>query len=537
MQHLFLLALLPLFSTLAFAASADDWRSRSIYQIITDRYALPANSGIDPNACDPMQQRICGGTWASITANLDYIQNMGFTAIWISPVNQNIPGPTAYGDPYHGYWIADITQLNDRFGTADDLKALSNALHQRGMLLMVDVVVNNVASTSMTPDYSQYYFKDPSLYHPYCPVDYSNQTSAQQCWLGDTKLPLPDVNTENPTVINAYNQWVGQFVQEYQIDGLRIDAAKHVRRDFWGPFCQASGVFCIGEVFGDDLQTCASYQDPSSLDSVLNFPQYSALQDAFVLPGKANMSSLVDEFDQARKAFKDVGVLGNFLENQDLPRWKNQSIDVQTMFQALTFSFMSDGIPIVYYGQEQGFSGNHDPANREPLWPSGYTQTDTVNFITMLNKLRNRLIETSDWVTEPAEIISYTNSTLFLAKGFVVSVLTNIGSPPRNMSANMVGSGFAPGQVMIDTVTCQQLIIGSQGSINIDYSKGGRASILIPEYYLRGSDLCLTAQRASFQSVSAPPTSSAFPSLQLSLSPAAISALLGALVYIGLFHV
>ena len=100
-------------------------------------------------------------------------------AVWISPVSQNYYGPrTAYGDAYHGYWIADCTQLNDKFGTADDLKALSDELHKRNMcvgllspcqtksdlvtcrLLMVDVVVNDVMATSLTPDLSTYMFKD-----------------------------------------------------------------------------------------------------------------------------------------------------------------------------------------------------------------------------------------------------------------------------------------------------------------------------------------------------------------------------------------
>ena len=77
---------------------------------------------------------------------LDYIQSMGFTAIWISPVNKNYDGPpTPYGDPYHGYWVTDISKLNDEFGTADDLKALSKALHDRKMLLMVDIVINHGA--------------------------------------------------------------------------------------------------------------------------------------------------------------------------------------------------------------------------------------------------------------------------------------------------------------------------------------------------------------------------------------------------------
>jgi len=183
----------------------------------------------------------------SVTQNLDYIQNLGFTAIWISPVSQNYEGPrTAYGDPYHGYWMADISQLNSRFGTSDDLKALSAELHKRGMFvlfsllsimfhmlililmkryLMVDVVVNDVMSTSITPDLSGYLFKEPDQYHPFCWVNYSSTVSEEECWLGDKNVPLPDLNTENPTVVAGFQSWVSNLVQEYSIDGLRIDGS------------------------------------------------------------------------------------------------------------------------------------------------------------------------------------------------------------------------------------------------------------------------------------------------------------------------
>jgi len=101
--------------------------------------------------------------------------------VWISPVSQNYEGPrTAYGDAYHGYWIADASQMNSRFGSPDDLKALSAELHRRGMFvtdvhdayllspyfnryLMVDIVANNVMATSITPDLSTYMFKKPVI--------------------------------------------------------------------------------------------------------------------------------------------------------------------------------------------------------------------------------------------------------------------------------------------------------------------------------------------------------------------------------------
>lgn len=62
-----------------------------------------------------------------------------------------------------------------------------------------------------------------SYYHPYCPVQWGNTTSEQVCWLGDTNVPLPDLNTQNPTVVQRYGEWIQNLVQEYNIDGLRID--------------------------------------------------------------------------------------------------------------------------------------------------------------------------------------------------------------------------------------------------------------------------------------------------------------------------
>lgn len=62
-----------------------------------------------------------------------------------------------------------------------------------------------------------------SFYHPYCPIQWGNTTSEQVCWLGDEKVPLPDIDTKNPTVISQYGEWISALVKEYSIDGLRID--------------------------------------------------------------------------------------------------------------------------------------------------------------------------------------------------------------------------------------------------------------------------------------------------------------------------
>ncbi|KAH8102880.1 alpha-amylase [Cristinia sonorae] len=486
------LTLLPALSLLhtAYAATAEQWRGRSIYQVIVDRFALP--KGADPNKCDPGAQTWCGGTWNALRENLDYIQDMGFTAVWISPVNQNYEGPrTAYGDAYHGYWIMDHSQLNSKFGTAEDLKALSDELHRRGMYLMVDVVVNDVMSPTLEPDYSKYMFKDESQYHPYCPIQWGNITSEQDCWLGDTNVPLPDLNTEDPTVVAGLNSWVKDMVDTYAIDGLRIDAAKHVSPGFWPSFCGAAGVFCIGEVFGSDIDQAASYQSDKELDAILNYPMYTALMDAFAIPGDLNTSAITATLDAYKTKFKDPGLLGNFLENQDLPRWANVSVDPQSMYNAMTFNFMSDGIPIVYYGQEQGFKGNADPWNREALWPSQYQNTSASGIITKLNTFRNFLVNntSSDWLHKPTEVLTTDAHGIAIMKGDVLSVLTNIGSPPANVSM-AVYTPYSNSLAMTDVLSCAQYVIGSNGTLSVEYTKGGQAKVIVPSTLLQNSGIC-----------------------------------------------
>ncbi|THV08060.1 glycoside hydrolase family 13 protein [Dendrothele bispora CBS 962.96] len=477
-----------LFTSGVNAATAEQWRSRSIYQIITDRFALPAGANL--NNCDVDAQTWCGGTWNTIRDNLDFVQNMGFTAIWISPVQQNYQGSrTPYGDPYHGYWIQDLTQLNDKFGTSDDLKALVAELHKRDMYIMVDVVVNNVMALNTQPDYSRYMFKDASLYHPYCPIQWGNTTSEQDCWLGDLNVTLPDLDTTNPTVVNTYQSWVKDFVQEYQIDGLRIDAAKHVNKEFWPGFCESAGVFCIGEVFGGlDVEDAAQWQGP--LDSVLNFPLYSSLLQGFTIPGPANITAVTDTLTQSKKLFKDTTVLGNFLENQDVPRFASQSVDPQSMNNAMTFTFMYDGIPIVYYGQEFSFNGAGDPKNREPLWPSGYASTPASDIMTKLNQLRNFLVNTTEWATSEPQVLSSSQYGLSFVKGDVISIITNIGSPPQNGTNIAVPSPYDANTGFTELFSCKQWVAGSKGYLDAEYTLGGKPIVLVLSTLMDKSPLC-----------------------------------------------
>ena len=112
-------------------ARISDWKSRAVYQILTDRFARMPDD--DYNCTDLYEY--CGGTFQGIKNRLDYIEGLGYDAIWISPVVEN----TRNG--YHGYWAKNIYEINPYFGTESDLVELANELHARDMYLMIDVCV------------------------------------------------------------------------------------------------------------------------------------------------------------------------------------------------------------------------------------------------------------------------------------------------------------------------------------------------------------------------------------------------------------
>lgn len=436
----------------------------------------------------------------------------------------NIDYATHWGWGYHGYWVIDQTKLNAHFGDGDDLAALVTALHDRDMLLMVDIVVNDVAATS-TSTYTStsalqsggYLFTEEEYYHPLCWVDENNQTSAEDCWMGDSNVPLMDVNTENSYVISTYETWISELVSNYSIDGLRLDAARNVRAAFWPGFCSAAGVFCIGEVFSGSTSSVAEYQTGGYLDATLNYPWYYALTNAFS-PTKS-MSSLISYVSQITSEFSNTAVLGNFLENQDNTRFRNVTTDAQQAYNALVGQFLFDGIPIVYYGQEQEISfGSTDPYNRNALWEVGYGTTTTSKYMTTLNKIRSALVSSScaqlncssSYLDDKSTVISSTSNDVAIRKGPIIISLTNRGASASSATFSITGTTWSGGVAIVDLLSCSTGTTNSDGSISVTYSSAagyGRPYVFALAADAASLGLCSTSTTASSTTVQSTSTS------------------------------
>ena len=356
--------------------SAEEWKSRTIYQVLTDRFAR--NDG-DTSICYNLAN-YCGGGFVGLMNNLDYIQNMGFDAIWISPIVKNTPGG------YHGYWTLDFYGINSHFGTEQDLANLISEMHRRDMWVMLDVVANHVGpiGTSLSNVGEINPFNQKSYYHPYCKINWDSKYSIENCWLAD----LPDLDQSNNFVRENLLKWISEIVTKHNIDGIRIDTCEEVPQWFWKQFNSSAGVFTICEVANGSVELNAGYQ--SAVDATLNYPLFYVLRNLFQKDN--SFYNAVNFMHQSKNSYQDINTLGNFVDNHDQYRFLYDYLKYNRFKNALAFTMTWPGIPIVYYGDEQGYDGGKTPNNREILWTNlNNTSSEMYQFVSKIVHFRKEM--------------------------------------------------------------------------------------------------------------------------------------------------
>jgi alpha-amylase len=243
-----------------------------------------------------------------------------------------------------------------------------------------------------------------------------NYDDPKQRELGDFPGGLKDVATELPEVraelIDKYTRWA----EVADLDGFRIDTVKHVEHEFWVEFAgkvrerlakqKKNNFLMFGEAFDGNDELLGSYTAPGQLDSVFYFSQhYQVFRDVFHNAhkdsGQAGTQQIADLWAKRRTNYNNepqaggIGVaaskaLVNFMDNHDVARFLfDAQGDKDALRNALVLLMTEEGIPCLYYGTEQDFSGGNDPANREVLWNTGFaTNGDTFRHFSKLARLR-----------------------------------------------------------------------------------------------------------------------------------------------------
>ena len=420
---------------------------QSFYFVMTDRFANgdPGNdtgglvgdryaTGFDPTDTGFFQ----GGDLAGLLERLDYIENLGVSAIWLTPsfANKPVQGIGVNRSAgYHGYWVTDFTRIDPHLGTNAELVQLIDELHARGMKLYFDIITNHTADVISSGGAGHSYIAtaakpyldadgevvdladvagsdnfpvfDAATSFPYVPhVDPAEADIKVPAWLNDVTLyhnrgdstwrgesvtlgdfsGLDDLMTEDPRVlegfVEVYSAWM-----DLGVDGFRIDTAKHVNPEFWRGFTAGldahaaeigrEDFFVFGEVYDADPNVLAPYLR-DGMEAALDFPFQSAALDFVNGAGSGHLAEVFADDPVYTSSRGDARALPTFLGNHDMGRIGYLVRDQDALARdrlAHELLFLVRGQPVVYAGDEQGFVGTGDGTDRHARQSLFATQT------------------------------------------------------------------------------------------------------------------------------------------------------------------
>ena len=362
--------------------------SDNIYFLLVDRFHNGETETTDDfwdiNTQSPKSYH--GGDLQGVIQKLDYLQELGVTAIWLSPVADNETGG------YHGYWIEDFYGVEEHFGSMEDLQALVKEAHSRNMKVILDHVVNHTG-------YNSPWLKDDEKSDWYNPrsdiLNWSDPEQLEKGWLAG----LPDLDFSNPAVQEYMIENALWWIKETGVDGFRLDTMRHVPHEFWNAFSNAikaeyPDFYLIGEVWTNDVKQLESYH-AEGIDGLTNYSLYEGIREAFSDGGESYtlIQGLRKEAQLSAPAWN-----GLFIDNHDNARLLSVGNNGEAhVKQALAFLYTYPAVPILYYGTELGLEGGNDPDNRRDMpWDRLGSPPAVYQWTKDLIALRSSIIQTDD---------------------------------------------------------------------------------------------------------------------------------------------
>ncbi|MNB80239.1 Pullulanase precursor [compost metagenome] len=347
-----------------------DWDEARIYFALTDRFADgdPSNNvNVDKSHLEAYH----GGDFQGMIDHLDYLQELGINTLWITPVVDNIDfnkgaefGGTQYG--YHGYWAKDFTQLDEHLGDMETFKELIEKAHDRGIKIMVDVVLNHTGYGLKESDNAPgVTAEDKARFEGMLRTDgVSSDTDPIKGELAG----LPDFKTEDPAVRQQIIDWQTGWLDNARtergdtIDYFRVDTVKHVESTTWKAFKNALTAIdpefkLAGEYFGGTIDSDGGNLQSGQMDSLLDFGFKGAAKS--FTDGKITE---VDAYLQDRESKLDnTKTMAQFLSSHDENGFLSDYVggDQGKLMIAAALQITAKGQPVIYYGEELGRSGSN----------------------------------------------------------------------------------------------------------------------------------------------------------------------------------
>ena len=393
-------------------AGDDAFSAGSIYFAFVDRLANGDASNDNPEGATAPLGEYQGGDYQGLIDILPYLDDLGVRTLWLSNPQDNAEGGWA-GDcdstytGYNAYWPDQAREVEEHFGDADLLHQLVDEAHARNMRVIVDWVANHVHEDH------PYFTDHPDWFFEMAVC--KDSVGGQQNW---DRIPescafapyLPDINYGHPDALHTMVDDAIWWAKEYDLDGFRVDAVKHMPHSVpWNLEARIrtelehrhaggdTNFWTVGETFDgtERIQAYITREGRPQLDGQFDFPLYYAVNSAF-----GNYSISFRDLESATvgtlASWGPDALMSSFLGNHDVNRytsftaegwqsgcegdgvthrnaWYVDNYDIHAgMRLAWTFLYTQPMVPLVYYGDEIGMPGYHDPDNRQPLeWYAG----------------------------------------------------------------------------------------------------------------------------------------------------------------------
>lgn len=413
-----------------------------------------------------------------------FFEDLGFNTIWLSPISKNPDGAWGYWNKkittkfsaYHGYWPTSYSLVDNRFGTNAGFTNLITDAHSKDLNIVLDFVAHHIHTDH--PLYKAHPDWVTPLYLPDGSMNTERWDDYRLTTWFDTFLPTLDFQRKevNEIISDSVMYWVRNF----DIDGFRHDASKHVPDVFWRTLTlkirnemqmkNRSTFYQIGETYGSP-ELIGSYVNSGQMDGQFDFNMYDAGVNAFALD--ADKDGSVKAFERLnntiKQSFKYYGahhLMGNISGNQDKPRFASLADgsvktdedtklagwtrDIQhagvkgydRMAQMMALNFTLPGIPVVYYGDEIAMPGGNDPDNRRMMKFAGYTEEETElrNKVQTLTNLRKNNLELlyGDFTSVPCTEGFYAYERNYFGKKSLIVFSKNAGEVKINVKTKGV---------------------------------------------------------------------------------------------------
>ena len=340
--------------------SLPEWVPDAIfYQIFPDRFRRGEEVwGTDPKK--PANRTPCGGNLAGIRASIPYLEELGVNALYLTPVFR--------AGSYHKYDTNDYFSVDPTFGDNEELRDLVSALHERGIRIVLDGVFNHCSDRH--PFFLDAIEKGPaSEYWDWFAINGDRIPREPEpnyvCWAGVREMP--EWNHRNSAVIEYLLSIVRYWIEEFDIDGWRLDTTEYLPPDFVREIYRTARetspeVYVLGEVMG--LGT--PWFKHEALDGVMHYKLWEALT-GFFAEERWDAPTLTHSVRSHWHSYPEDANFGSYtlLSSHDRPRFLTACDgDVRRLVLALAFQFTFPGAPAIYYGDEIGLEGGDDPDNR-----------------------------------------------------------------------------------------------------------------------------------------------------------------------------